>query len=384
MKKRIFHIFVICIFLYTPGVWGQKQAFSFSGQVNGWSAYNFIKPVRSQWGMRFIPTLTGGRTWKNNLRLDGELTLNAFGTVDYTSAMQSGDDGRIKPYRAYLRLSADRFEVRAGLQKINFGSATLLRPLMWFDKMDPRDPLQITDGVYALLGRYYFQNNANAWFWFLYGNPSTKGWEAVSTAAKKPEWGGRIQLPVPKGELAVSFHHRTPDLKSLAGIPAVSGSGLYAEDRLGLDGKWDIGPGVWVECSLVHSALDSAYFPAWTKLIDIGMDYTFGLGNGLTASSEYFRAGSSAALMRSGNGKNFSTLSASYPVGLLYRLSCIVFYDWSDKAWYRFLSLQRQTDNWNIYLMGFINPDQLSLYQSPSGNTLFAGKGMEIMLVFNF
>lgn len=384
MKNIFSYIIFSLILLSGIDVLAQDQPFSFSGQVNGWSAYNFIKPVRSQWGMRFIPTLTGGKTWKNNLRLDGELTLNAFGTVDYTSGMQSGDDGRVKPYRMYLRLSADRFEIRGGLQKINFGSATLLRPLMWFDKMDPRDPLQITDGVYALLGRYYFQNNANAWIWLLYGNQSTKGWEIVPTAAKKPEWGGRIQLPVPKGELAVSFHHRTPDLKSLAVIPTVNGSGLYAEDRLGLDGKWDIGPGIWVECSLVHSALDSAYFPAWTKLIDMGMDYTFGLGNGLTASSEFFRAGNSAGLMRGGKGKNFSTLSASYPVGLLYRLSCIVFYDWSDSAWYRFLSLQRQTDNWNVYLMGFMNPDQLNLYQSPSGNTLFAGKGMEIMLVLNF
>jgi len=55
----------------------------------------------------------------------------------------------------WIRLSTKQFELRAGLQKINFGSATLLRPLMWFDKIDPRDPLQLTDGVYALLARYY-------------------------------------------------------------------------------------------------------------------------------------------------------------------------------------------------------------------------------------
>ena len=53
------------------------------------------------------------------------------------------------PTAAWLRLSTSRFEARVGLQKINFGSATLFRPLMWFDSLDPRDPLQITDGVYA-------------------------------------------------------------------------------------------------------------------------------------------------------------------------------------------------------------------------------------------
>ena len=79
-----------------------------------------------------------------------------------------------------------------GLQKINFGSAVLLRPLMWFDSLDPRDPLQLTDGVYAVLLRYYFPNNANLWAWALYGNDSPKGWESAATAEdtvlSKLEW----------------------------------------------------------------------------------------------------------------------------------------------------------------------------------------------------
>jgi len=54
------------------------------------------------------------------------------------------------------------------LQKINFGSATLFRLLMWFDRIDPRDPLKLTDGVYGLLLRYYFHNNTNIWLWGLY------------------------------------------------------------------------------------------------------------------------------------------------------------------------------------------------------------------------
>ena len=66
-------------------------------------------------------------------------------------------DFRFKPYRLWLRYSTSHLEIRAGLQKINFGSSNILRPLMWFDKMDFRDPLMLTDGVYALLGRYYFR-----------------------------------------------------------------------------------------------------------------------------------------------------------------------------------------------------------------------------------
>lgn len=62
-------------------------------------------------------------------------------------------------FRFSGQLSGRVSELRLGLQKINFGSAQLFRPLMWFDKMDPRDPLQMTDGVWGALYRYYFRNN---------------------------------------------------------------------------------------------------------------------------------------------------------------------------------------------------------------------------------
>ena len=45
--------------------------------------------------------------------------------------------------------------------------------------------------------RYYFQNNANAWLWMLMGNDETKGWETIPSDGKIPEFGGRMQLPVP-------------------------------------------------------------------------------------------------------------------------------------------------------------------------------------------
>jgi hypothetical protein len=148
---------------------------------------------------------------------------------------------------------------------------------MWFDHLDPRDPLQLTDGVYGLLGRYYFQNNANAWFWVLWGNDKVRGWETIPTFRKIPEFGGRMQLPVPKGEVAVSYHHRTADLTGLFNPPVLKGSVHYPEDKIGLDGKWDIGPGIWAEYSLTHSAPDTAYFQSWTKLFTLGIDYTFSI-----------------------------------------------------------------------------------------------------------
>ena len=83
---------------------------------------------------------------------------------------------------------------------------------MWFDRIDPRDPLQLTDGVWALLLRYFFLNNANIWLWGLYGNDDVKGWEFLPTVKDDIEFGGRIQVPVPLGELGLSYHHRRADV----------------------------------------------------------------------------------------------------------------------------------------------------------------------------
>merc|ERR1712127_1137306 len=105
--------------------------------------------------------------------------------------------------------NTNQFELRVGLQKIDFGSASLLRPIQWFNQIDPRDPLQLTNGVYGVLGRYYFLNNANIWLWTLYGNEKTRGFDALETNKKVPEFGGRIQYPTKKGEIALSYHHRS-------------------------------------------------------------------------------------------------------------------------------------------------------------------------------
>ena len=67
----------------------------------------------------------------------------------------------ISPYRIWVRYQIKNWEFRLGLQKIDFGSAQLLRPIQWFNQIDPRDPLGLTNGVNGLLVRRYFKNNSN-------------------------------------------------------------------------------------------------------------------------------------------------------------------------------------------------------------------------------
>jgi len=132
--------------------------FHFAGQASDWAMAWYDTSFSGQAGLRYIPTFSFGTG-----PFDAELAANGFGT--WSARANSSFDIAAKPYRAWLRYSAPRFEARLGLQKLNFGSATMLRPLQWFDRLDPRDPLALTDGVYAGLARYYFPNDANVWTW---------------------------------------------------------------------------------------------------------------------------------------------------------------------------------------------------------------------------
>jgi hypothetical protein len=376
-------IIILFIFLANASLNAQESFVKFKGQVDGYTGSKFGSPVQWQTGARFIPSVSIGKQWKNNLKFDSEFSFNSYLDYHFTGWNKDGKWTGITPYRLWLRLSTDRFELRAGLQKINFGSASMLRPLMWFDRMDPRDPLQITSGVYGLLGRYYFQKNANLWLWILWKNNKTKGWETIPSLSKIPESGGRIQLPVPKGEAAISYHHRTADLRGLINPVNIHGATSYPEDRLGLDGKWDLGIGLWTEYSLIRSKLDTSYFEPWTKLFTIGIDYTFSIGNGLYMACELFRYSNAAKVFDSGIYKTISSLNVNYSFGIS-KLGTILYFDLSEKSWYRFINLQRQSDNWTFYLFLFWNPDKIAIYNLAAENNMFAGKGIQFMTVYNF
>jgi hypothetical protein len=373
----------LLLFIVPTSLRAQDTLLKFKGQADAFGGVKFSKPFQWQTGGRFIPSLSLGKFGKKKIKFDSEISLDSYVNYQFTEWQNTVADWAIKPYRFWVRLSNERFEIRAGLQKINFGSAAILRPLMWFDQIDPRDPLQLTDGVYALLGRYYFQNNSNAWLWILWGNDRTKGWETVPSVSKIPEFGGRMQFAVPKGEVAISYHHRTADLSKIIDSSIIHGSSQYPEERLGLDGKWDLGVGLWIEYSLYHSSADTLYTPKWTRLITAGVDYTFSLGNGLYVATELFLYNSANKFFDPGTNKTFSVLTTNYPLGI-NKVGCMLYYNWADNSWYRFINFQRQSDNWTYYLFIFRNPDKINIYNTNTGSNLFSGEGIQVMAVYNF
>ncbi len=379
LKTYCIIIFVLLFFALTTSL---GQTCSLSGQASGWIMVTHDNTVVSQPGLRYIPDFSLKQKLNDDLNADMDLSLNTYTTESFMKSQHPENDMEIKPYRASFRLASDVFEARVGLQKISFGTATLFRPLMWFDKIDPRDPLQLTDGVYGMLMRYYFMSNANIWLWGLYGNNETKGWETFPTQKKSIEFGGRVQLSVWDGEAGLSYHHREADLSNLPGILTDTAGYSVPENRFALDGKWDIGIGVWFEAVIIHQQTEipgMKYQRLWT----LGADYTFDIGNGLTVLTEYFRDDHPNNIFGPTDGIGFSGLSLNYSLGTLDRISAMFYRDWTDQDWYRLFTIQRTYDNWIIYFIGFWNPNNMQLYRIQGGTNPFAGTGLQVMLVFN-
>jgi hypothetical protein len=359
-----------------------RSPVDFEGQASAWVTVNADQSAGSLKGLRYIPALSVKIPLSEPWTVDAELSVNAAVSSPLNRWNASASNGTFKAYRAWLRASTPQFEVRLGLQKINFGSATLLRPLMWFDRTDARDPLQLTDGVTALLVRYTFLDNANVWFWGLAGSGDLKGWEFIPSTKRDPEYGGRIQVPVPLGEAAVSAYRRRMDLdRKLFGLIPL-GSGSQPEDRVAVDGKWDLGIGVWGEAVWICRRIA---IPALShqRFLNLGADYTFGAGNGLHALTEYFRTVVSGTAAGPGEAVSFSAFSLSYPLELLDTVTGMAYYDWENRQWYRFINWQRKTDNWSFYLIGFWNPGRFQIFQTLQPDNPFSGRGIQLMAVWN-
>lgn len=370
---------VFCLVSVLPGKAEGRDSLLFKGQLSVYSHYNASNELPWLNGGRYIPQLDFRHNLENDQLIDFEVAANLYGNAAVNPFDTIHSDGKIKPYRLWARYSADQFEIRAGLQKINFGSASLLRPLMWFDKIDPRDPLKLTDGVWGILARYYFLNNANIWLWGLVGNENLKGWETFKTYEDIPELGGRLQLPVPKGEAGFSYHHRKANIP----VPGMISS-LYVtpENRFGIDAKFDMVIGWWLEASWSNFGQKAGVYSN-QEIINLGMDYTFGLGNGLTVIYEHLLATSDRNAFEFSNSTTFSLLSLSYPIGIFDNASAIVYYDWKNNKAYNFVTWQRQLNKFSLYLMGYINPRQYNIPTQNTENMIYAGSGIQVMLVFN-
>lgn len=371
--KSILILLLVAFALKAPA-----QNLKYKGQFSAWGNYNPANDLNLWGGARYLPQLNYQVNPLSKNLLDFEASANINGTLGTLPFDTLYSQGKIKPYRLWARYSGNQFEIRAGLQKINFGTATMIRPLMWFDKLDPRDPLQLTDGVWALLGRYYFLNNANVWLWALYGNKEAKTWELGSTAQDRPELGARFQLPVPKGEMAFTYHNRVVAKSGLGEFPSIDEN--LSENRFGLDGKWDLEVGLWFEAVWMQKSKNIGAYTNQTS-ISFGTDYTFGIGNGLNVIFEQLLFSYDEKPFALENPFTFSTLSLNYPLTMNDQLSALFYYDWKNKGTYNMVTWNHQFSHFTFYAMGYSNPKNYNIPLTANDVNLFAGTGVQIMLV---
>ena len=363
----------------TPGH-NTADTLVFSGQLSAWSAYSRGHSLPLWFGARYIPQANYTIAAGDDRLVDFETSVNLNGSTGHHLFDTSHTEGRVRPYRAWARYSTNQFELRVGLQKINFGSAAILRPLMWFEQVDPRDPLRITTGVWGLLGRYYFLNNANIWLWGLYGNKDPKTWETGRTKQGFPEAGGRIQAPVPKGEAGISFHHRQVD--TLGFHLSTTSAAMFAENRIALDAKWDVGPGLWFEGAWINKTRDIGSLTNQV-IVNAGIDYTLGIGNGVSLILEQLITANDERPFAFMDPVYFSALSLSYPVGLFDNISVIMYYNWSLDQSYNLINWNRKFNKVQVYLMAYWNPETYTLPQQQDTGSLFSGRGIQVMAVYN-
>lgn len=377
MKNYIISI-TILIFVFIC-ISNAETNLEIDGEVSVFANYGPDNYINTQFAGRYLPEILYSIDLGQGSILDFDLSANLNGSLSMHPFDTAFTEGEIEPYRLWARYYGNQYEIRLGLQKIDFGTATLLRPLQWFNQVDPRDPLKITNGVYGLLGRYYFLNNANVWAWVLYGNEKRRGLDAVESNKELPEFGARVQYPTPLGEIALSYHHRTANANNLLGSKDFE---KIPEDRIGIDGKWDVGVGLWFEAVYIHKSKEIGMFTN-QSLFNIGTDYTFDIGNGLNVLFEHLILTYDKTAFKFAYNNNISASSISYPLGLNDNISSIFSYDWNSNEIMAFLNFQHQFDNFMGYIMAYYNPKSTNNIQENVTVNDFTGPGIQIMIVYN-
>ncbi len=352
----------------------------FFGQISSWGHYNFNNAPHMQLGGRYIPSLNYSRKFNHNRKFDLEGSANMVGSLSTLPPDTFISDGTIQPYRLWARFSSSQFELRVGLQKINFGSASMLRPLMWFDQLDPRDPLKLTNGVWGALARYYFLNNSNLWLWCLFGNTKPRPWDIGETSKDKPEFGGRYQHAVKKGEIALSYHYREVDARNIG--YTIQGYTNIPENRLGVDGRFDTKAGLWYEAVWIHKAKSMGILSN-QEILNVGTDYTLGWGNGLNIVFEQLLFSGDSTPFEFKNKILFSGLSLNYPLGIADHIHAIFYYDWKTNNTYNFINWNHNLGNLSLFLMAYLNPDKYKLPQQGNIGNTYSGPGFQMMIVYH-
>ncbi len=316
----------------------------------------------------YIPTLSLARELPSDNLIDLEWAYRAgWATTGLDTTGSTTTFGR--HHRLWARYSSPALEVRLGLQKIAFGPAQILRPLAWFDNIDPEDPTNQTDGVNALRLRFFPTANLALWTWIVISDQ----WEYYSP-------GIRLEATLPLGELGLTWYdQRQAGFHSLGQMPVAP---LWGHDRrLGLDLRYDGVIGLWTEGFLVLPS-ESPQNPGRQKFILLGGDYTLSIGNGLYIMMEqlWLPASNDSAA----GGQQLAAFLASWSMGMFDQLMVILYRDWDNSRTYSYFRWARLYDHISLNIMLSLNPRRSDYgINILDPNLAGFGTSLNFMVVYN-
>jgi len=342
------------------------QTLECQGQLSLVHARTIQAPHDSPTTLRYIPQLRTDYQLNTNQRLGLDVAVDLY--TYYLDVDLADHD--LKFYRMTFRYDTPAIQARLGLQKINFGPARMLRVLQWFDQLDPRDPLALSPGVWAALGRYYFQDGANLRLWTLIDAPDRYRDLFHSNADRPVDAGGRFEYPLSAGTLGLTLHKM--DITSVSGI---------TESRGALDIRLDAIVGLWSEIMLSRTELP---FTQLDNLMAMaGMDYTFSIGNGLYLALELLTSHSGTLSENMPWQLHSLALTGNYALGLADSITGYLYAvqaPQQDSQYIPMLGWQHTQGNWLFYS---------ALYHRPTTSmagtlALPSGTGLQFNIAFNY
>ncbi|MFC1546967.1 hypothetical protein ACFL5M_00430 [Candidatus Neomarinimicrobiota bacterium] len=383
-----------CLIMSGAGLFG--QGLTLKGQL--WTSLTLgDDPASSRSNVEqtigYIPSLSLARQLGPLSVLDLEFAYNLGALMD--GALGNGEAGTetsSKLYRLWGRFATESLELRLGLQKIAFGPGRVLRPLMWFDTFDLKDPTGQTDGVSALRLRWFPWHNLALWGWVI--RPDYREFASP---------GGRIELGMGAVETGLSYHHRKNSGLDFTGRQLLPFDN--EEERFALDARWDGFIGLWTEAVITRGtelAFDDEINTSTQVMI--GGDYTLPWGNGVYVTLEHLWSRSDIGRryveelydadatylegFREEQTDQVTLLMVSIPWGMFDNVMGLQSYDWENQRQSNFLMWQRSYDALSLNLILYSSPERKDYYLNdipiPLPETLTGfGNGIQFMIVFN-
>lgn len=218
----------------------------------------------------------------------------------------------VERYRLNLLFKQQFLDYKVGLQDIHFGVGTYLRPLQWFDTLDPINKRAATQGINGFVVKTSSSNNQETVGWMLFGNNQVRPSDLNSTKKETIEIGGRFQRSIFNGELGLATHARHIELNGSRAV----------EYRIGSYYQLNSSIPIWVE---------QAYMTAASKtesqqyiMVMVGSEYMFNikkLGNNVSVLAEMQYDNKPIA---SNHANTFTgVLQLSYPLSLKDTISYV-------------------------------------------------------------